>query len=222
MKQALWKNILSYVYPFTLEVVEGTHNPHLEIVYSRGRYRLDTQNAIYSYEDLYTNYYYSFKQLKVETLAIQNVLVLGLGLGSIPVMLEKHFGKTYHYTAIEIDEEVLRLAHKYSLSALQSNIEYICTDARLFVEQCDRQFDLVCMDIFMDDMVPLRFEQSDFLQQIKTLIAPNGLLMYNRLFNTPKDKLSSKRFYEQAFLEVFPNGTYLDVDGNWMLLNKLV
>jgi len=222
MKQPFWKHIASYLYEFRIEAVEGQHNPYLEVVYSRGRYRLDTENAIYSYEDLYTNFYYSFRQIKLHKQDIKNVLILGLGLGSIPLMLERDYKRKYHYTAIEIDEEVLYLANKYALHELQSPIEVLCADARLFVKTCTEKYDLVCMDIFLDDVIPSEFEQTDFLENLKTLIAPNGLLLYNRLFNTHEDKAVTAHFYEAIFSKTFPDATFLNVDGNWVLLNRKI
>ncbi len=222
MQQPFWKHIVSYFYEFRIEAVEGEHNPYLEVVYSKGRYRLDTENAIYSYENLYTNFYYSFRRIKLEKQDFKTVLILGLGLGSIPVMLERDLGQQYHYTAVEIDEEVLHLAYKYALQSLESPIQVVHGDAKLFVRQCKEKFDLVCMDIFLDDVIPNEFEQIDFLENLKSLIAPKGLLMYNRLFNTKKDKAITQHFYKDVFCKIFPDAMYLNVDGNWMLLNRKI
>lgn len=222
MQQPFWKKIASYFYEFSIEAVEGEHNPYLEVVYSKGRYRLDTENAIYSYENLYTNFSNSFRQLKLDNRNIETVLVLGLGLGSIPVMLERNFGRKYRYTAVEIDEEVLHLAYKYALQSLESPIQVVHGNAELFALQCTEKFDLVCMDVFLDDAIPNEFEQHNFLHHLKGLIAPNGLLMYNRLANTHQDKTATASFFEKIFCEVFPDATYLDVDGNWMLLNRKI
>ncbi|MEM7104188.1 MAG: hypothetical protein AAF502_13705 [Bacteroidota bacterium] len=98
MKQPLWKKLVSYVYEFSVECIEGKFNPYLEVLYSKGRYQLATENAIYSHEDLYTNYFEAFVKIQLNQQSIDNVLILGLGLGSIPVMLENNFGKSYHYT----------------------------------------------------------------------------------------------------------------------------
>jgi len=78
------------------------------------------------------------------------------------------------------------------------------------------------MDIFLDDVIPNEFEQTDFLENLKTLIAPEGLLLYNRLFNTQEDKTTTQHFYEDIFCKIFPDATYLNVDGNWMLLNRKI
>jgi len=222
MQQPFWKYIASYFYEFRIEAIKGEYNPYLEVVYSKGRYRLDTENAIYSYENLYTNFSNSFRQIKLNNQDIETVLVLGLGLGSIPVMLEQDFRQKYRYTAVEIDEEVLHLAYKYALKSLKSPIQVIHGDAELFTRQCNEKFDLICMDVFLDDAIPSEFERSNFLHHLKNIITPNGLLMYNRLANTKKDKITTQYFFKKTFCEVFPDATYLDVDGNWMLLNRKV
>lgn len=215
-----WKQLLSYVYEFDIESVGSAVNEVLHISYSRGRYQLSTENAIYSFGDLYTNFYYAFDRLDLEKLAINNVLILGFGLGSIPLMLEQNFKQNYNYTGVEIDEEVIYLANKYVTSELESAIEMVCTDALMFLEINEEKYDMICVDLFLDDIIPEQFEQQDFLINVKNRLSENGVLLYNRLALTSQDQLESETFFEMEFLPVFPNGRYLDVDGNWILLNK--
>jgi len=215
-----WKKIVSYFTELHIESAPSDINPHLYVSLNRGRYQLCTANAIYSYEDLYDNYSEAFKKVEIEKRKIEKVLILGFGLGSIPFMLEKKFHKKYHYTAIEIDESVIYLATKYALPEIESSIQMICADAFAFVMQCQEQFDLVCMDVFLDDIVPEEFEAEDFLNNLKRLIAKDGLLLFNRLANTPEDLKATQTFFKEKFQPVFPDGRYLEVRGNWMLLDK--
>jgi len=183
---------------------------------------LCTANAVYSFEDLYDNFFTTFENIDLEKRNIQNILVLGFGLGSIPTMLEKNFGKKYDYTAVEIDESVIYLASKYALPQLDSKVEIICANAYSFVMQCQQKFDLICMDVFLDDTVPSEFEQSDFLEKLKTLINPEGILLYNRMIFRPKARRKTEIFFDKKFKPVFPEGSYLEVKGNWMLMNRNV
>ena len=215
-----WKKIISYITELHIESAPSDINPHLYVSLNRGRYQLCTANAIYSYEDLYDNYFEAFKEIEIDKRKVKNVLILGFGLGSIPFMLEKHFQKKYHYTAVEIDESVLYLATKYALPEIDSSIQMICADAFAFVMQCQEKFDLVCMDVFLDDIIPEEFEASDFLENLKRLIAKDGLLLYNRLANTPQDLDATQTFFKEKFQPVFPEAKYLEVKGNWMLLDK--
>ena len=215
-----WKKLLSYLFPFTIEVTEGTHNHYLEVLYSKGRYQLNTENAIYSFEDLYTNYFDAFEKYEIAQRPIKNVLILGFGLGSIPVMLEGSFKQTYQYTGVEIDEEVLILAHKYGIAGLSSPIELVCTDALHFTRQCSTQFDLVCMDVFKDASVPKTFETIDFLEDLKSLIAEDGLLLFNQMAHNEVQRDANQAFFNEKFKQVFPNGQSLELGSNWMLTNQ--
>ncbi len=220
MKQPIWKKLLSYITELHIESTSSEHNPHLYVSLRDGRYQLCTANAIYSFEDLYDNFSEAFKYIDLDKIEGKNVLILGFGLASVPIILEKQLQKKIHYTGIEIDEEVLYLAHKYVMDELVSSFNLICADAFLYTMQCEEQFDLVIMDVFFDDLIPEKFESVPFLQQLQTLIKPSGLLMYNRLAFNEKDISKTKIFYEEIFSKVFPEGTYLEVKGNWMLLNR--
>lgn len=211
---------MSYLAEIHIESTSSTYNPHLYVSLRRGRYQLSTANAIYSYADLYTNFDRAFQQIDLDQLVGNEVLVLGFGLGSIPIILEKKMKQDLNYTVVEIDEEVLYLANRYTLPDLTSSISTICTDAAIFVAQCTEQFDLICMDIFLDDTIPSQFESREFLTQLQSLLTPNGILLYNCLAAKQKDIAHTTHFYEQVFLSVFPHGTYLDVGGNWILVQR--
>ena len=102
---------------------------------------------------------------------------------------------------------------------LALKVQVICADAFAYVHQCQEQFDLIAMDIFLDDLIPEAFEQPAFLARLKELMHPDGLIMYNRLAYTDKDLASAKTFYHQTFHPIFPSGIFLEVKGNWMLLS---
>ena len=203
-----------------VESTSSDYNDVLDLYISKGRYQLCSENAIYSFDDLYDNYYRSFQQLHLDELKIQEVLILGLGLGSIISMVEQKFGKKWRYTTVEIDPEVVRMAQKYVLSNLSSPVQIYNTDALLFVDQIDRTFDLICLDIFVDDIIPKKFQTVKFLTRVKEALGEDGLLLYNRLARTKKDKKVTKEFFDGPFKTVFPEATYLDVKGNWMLMNR--
>ncbi len=220
MRPPAWKRYLSYLTEFHIESAPSDHNPHLYVSLSRGRYQLCTANAIYSYEDLYDNFGLAFNQMNLDKIEGQRMLILGFGLGSIPFLLEKKHQKKFDYTAVEIDESVLYLANKYMMPDMESSIQFICTDAAVFVDVCQEQFDLIAVDVFLDDIIPDAFQQEDFLTSLTKLLAPKGVLMYNRLSQTKEDKYKSQLFYSDIFKPIFPEGAYLQVNGNWMLFNR--
>jgi spermidine synthase len=220
MQQPLWKKWLSYVYELHIESTSSEFNPHLYVSLRDGRYQLCTANAIYSFEDRYDNFTEAFKSIDLNKLPGTRVLVLGFGLASVPLILEKKLHKQYHYTGIEIDEEVLYLANKYIMDELDSNFDLIAADAHTFAMLCQEQFDLVIMDVFFDDLIPDEFETPEFLERLKAITKPEGLMLYNRLAFNDRDIKTSKAFYDNTFKKIFQDGTFLEVKGNWMLVNN--
>ncbi len=219
MPEPTWKRWLSYIAEIHLESASSEHNPHMYVSLRNGRYQLSTAHAVYSYGDLYTNFDRAFKKMNLDRLPGKEVLILGFGLGSIPIILEQKYNRHYHYTAIEIDEVVLDLSNRYTLEDLEANIELICADAHAFVMQTEEKYDLICMDIFLDDEVPETFESPAFLEALRDLLSPGGVLLYNRLAAKSKDVERTRAFFDLQFLPVFPQGAWLDVGGNWILIN---
>lgn len=215
-----WKRWLSYFAEFHLESAPSDYNPHLYVALKQGRYQLCSEHAVYSYADLYANFFDAFQTLRLTDLPIQKVLILGLGLGSIPWMLERNFQQSYQYTAVEIDDSVIYLANKYALHQLASPITCIQADAFTFMAQNQEKYDMICMDIFLDDIIPRKFASLTFLRFLEQALADQGVLLYNRLSLTPDDREETLQFYTQCFKTVFPRGTYLDVQTNFMLLNR--
>jgi len=220
MEVSRWKKWLSYFKEIHLESTSSIHNPSLHVSLVEGRHQLSTDDAIYSFDDKYDNFAQAFEKVNWQKFEGQNVLLLGLGLASIPLLLEKTHNLDFDYTCVEIDEQVIFLAEKYILKDLKSHFEIISTDAGIYIDQCVQQYDLICMDIFENDTVPAQFETTSYLLQLKNLLTPTGVLMYNRLALTDRDKVLSKRFFDGEFKSVFSDGYLMDVRSNYILLNN--
>ncbi|MEM9836342.1 MAG: fused MFS/spermidine synthase [Bacteroidota bacterium] len=215
-----WKYWLSYLWSQTIEVRESEHNAYLEVCLIEGRLQLVAEDAIYSFGDYYLNFRKTFNRFKfIELPEKAEVLVLGLGLGSVPELLVNFWELDYSITAVEIDPVIVELATKYSLPHLNAPIEVINADALYFMQLDSRKYDLICMDVFQDATIPTAFETQDFLQLLKESLRPGGALIYNRLASTLQDRSNSKTFLIDHFIPVFPHGGYLNTGGNYMLIN---
>ncbi|MEO6037126.1 MAG: methyltransferase domain-containing protein [Saprospiraceae bacterium] len=215
-----WKKWLSHLTPLTLEATGSDMNPELTVALSKGRVQLLAGEAIYSWDDLYHNFDMAFAELKLEERQFENVLLLGLGLGSIPVLLEQKYGRDYRYTAVEWDETVAELALRYTLGRLKSPVDVVTADAEVFVAVCQDSFDLLIVDIFEEDLTPPQFETPEFLEACDELLRPGGLLLFNRLHGEAKDKVAAERFFERTFKKVFPQAWVIDTQGNWILCTQ--
>lgn len=218
MKLPFWKKWLSYLRPITLETTSSDLNTFLEVQVSNGRLMLCTENAVYSYSDLYDNFRDAFTALHIKTRAIEEVLVLGLGLGSIPEMLEKNFDRSYYYTCIEADEEVIVLADKYVLRDLKSPMDVVYADAADWVWATDERFDMICVDIFVDDSTPSEFRELEFLARCNDLLSESGILIYNCLAFNSTDTQNAQQFYDATFKHAFAQSKILKLRCNWMMV----
>jgi len=180
-----------------------------------------TNGAIYSYGDLYSNFRKSFERLRWDEHPVRTCLVLGLGLASIPDMLVNRFNKKIRFTAVEIDEVVTKLAYDYVLNPKGIKIEVFTADAASFLHWHHGKYDMICSDVFVGDAIPAELQTEEALQAMKDMLLPGGLLLYNRLSRYKLDIDKSLKFRDEVFLKVFPGGGYLDVDGNWMFVNRL-
>ena len=212
-----WKRWLSYLIELHVESAPSALNPHLYVSLKDGRYQLSTANAVYSFADRYDNYTLALRALRPELLHGE-VLVLGYGLGSVPHLLERNHPADYRFTGVELDDHVLYLADRYA-PPLAAPVDLIQADAYAFVLQGHRRYQLIAMDVFVDDVVPERFASRPFLEALRDRLLPDGVLLYNQLALHEEDRARATAFFESAFSAVFPRGTYLDVDGNYMLIN---
>lgn len=214
------KKWLSHLIELPVASFSSPYNPHLQVVLHRGRYKLITDGAIYSFGDLYSNYRKSFERLDWQSHTYQSCLVLGLGMASIPDMLVSRFKKDMFFTAVEIDELVAKLAYTYVLGPKHIDVQVFTSDAASFLQWHGDTYDLICSDVFVGDHIPEELETLESIEAMQAMLNPGGVVLYNRLSRGPEDIDKNLKFKEEVFLKVFPGGGYFDLDGNWMFVSS--
>ncbi len=216
----LLKKWLSHLIEWPVANYSSPYNPNLQVVLHRGRYKLLTDGAIYSFGDLYTNYRKSFERLDWNSHTYESCLVLGLGMASIPDMLVTRFKKDMFFTAVEIDEVVAKLAQTYVLGPKHIDVQVFTSDAASFLQWHEDQYDLICSDVFVGDKIPEELETIETLEAMRDRLNPGGVVLYNRLSRGPEDWDQNMKFRDEVFLKVFPEGGYFDLEGNWMFVSS--
>jgi spermidine synthase len=220
MTQPWWKRMLSYVMELHIESAPSEMNPHLYVSLRNGRYSLNTANAIYSFEDRYDNFRLLFKNWDFKKHKINKVLILGFGLGSVPIILERYGVEFTEIIGVEKDEEVIYLASKYALPKLSHPVTLVEADALDYIKQCTDQFDLIISDIFIDDVIPPPFRSTDYLISLASLCTARGVVLYNMLAFTVDDRIASQAFFANVFSSVFPTGVCKNVAHNYVLCSS--
>lgn len=210
----------SYFSEVPLESVDSKLSQRLHVSMTRGRLQLTTDHVIYSWEDLYRNFSYASSRVDWKKFRPKNILVLGLGLGSVIQILEQKVRHPLSITAVELDEVVLYLVKKYSASKFRSPVQYLCADAYAFILQNSQKFDLILFDIFIGDYIPSQFESLAFTKKLATSLAAGGLILYNRIAMDPSQIMHNMEYYEQAFSRVFPDARILQIKTNWVFASN--
>lgn len=213
-----WKRWLSYLTELELEHISSDLHESLTISLVQGRIQLFADKAIYSFEDLYSNFAEAFKHVDLNRLPGKRVLVLGLGLGSVIQLLEKKHAFHGEYTAVEWDEAIIYLAEKYTLKNIDVPLMTIAADAEIFLKTyTDELFDLILVDIFQDDVIPPYFSTKTCLQKLKSILATEGLIISNRLYKSPADQANTNLYTKDVFQTIFPTSAAITVEGNRLL-----
>jgi predicted membrane-bound spermidine synthase len=220
MKVVFWKKYLSQFLELPVETRSTNKNPSLKVTIFQGEYTLSTPNAVFSQGRSYGNFRQAFEKIDFDKLPVKNVLILGLGLGSVPLMLTEFISNPFNVDAVEWDPEIILMAKKYLLDDFPFPISYFSIDALKYIETCQDEYDLIAIDLFSDDKISPEFQQTDFLEKCSNLLSPKGLLLYNRLSHLDIDKDASQKYGQDIFFKVFPKGFYLDTYGNWIFANR--
>lgn len=182
------KHITSYLYPIVIEQCIGNISPYLEVTLVNGKYMLDTSKVNYSYGSLHKVFDQAFHNFNIKSREVKNVLILGFGAGSVASLLTEKYNIDCNLTGIEKDPIVIHLARKYFDLNRFKNLELICEDAYDYVQTHNKKFDVIVVDIYIDDQVPKCFHEKRFLKQLDRLLQDQGVLFFNKMVTTQKQK----------------------------------
>ncbi len=190
MKNKIIK-FLSYFFIINITKVESIYNGLLEIKYNNGNLILDSKKANYSYGGLHKVFQYILKKYKNTIINANSILLLGLGGGSVVKILRKELGIKTKITAIDYDKSVFEIAEKnFHLSNFE-NLDIVNEDAEFFVNKTQQKFDVIIIDLFNDNIVPLQFLSKSFINSVTNLINTNGWLIFNFI---PDNKSQNEDF----------------------------
>jgi len=134
-----------------------------------------------------------------------NVLIIGLGGATLPRALKKILPRTVIDT-VEIDPAVANVAQRFFGYEQSPTQRLFLEDGRAFVERAHRegrQYDMIMLDAFDVDYIPVHLLTREFLQHVRAILTPNGILVANTFTNS--------KMYDQESV------TYADVFGDFSI-----
>jgi len=133
----------------------------------------------------------------------RRILVVGLGGGTLPMFLHKHYPQAT-IDAVDIDPDVVSVAKKFFGFREDDLLRAHVGDGRRFVERVREPYDVVFLDAFGLDSVPPHLATQEFLLAVKRAIKPSGVVIGN-VWGRHSSPLydSMVRTYQAAFDDLY-------------------
>jgi len=114
------------------------------------------------------------------------LLIIGEGGGTIPTALQEMLPDT-QIDLVELDSAVDRVAKQYFEFKPGPKMRVTIEDGRVFVKRAIPQkpnYDIIMLDAFDADYIPEHMLTREFLQEVKSILAPNGVIVANTFSNS--------------------------------------
>lgn len=127
--------------------------------------------------------------LKDEVPELKNILLLGLGGGTVAHLVAQTFPEAI-ITSVEIDQVMVDIARNYFDLDQIKNHRVIVDDAlRVVVEPenfalAPSSFQALYVDIFIGEKYPDLGSSGNFVSAVKSMVTPGGLVVFNRIYLT--------------------------------------
>jgi len=116
----------------------------------------------------------------------KRILITGEGGGTVPTALQEMFPDA-QIDLVELDKSVDTVARSYFEFKPGPKMKVTISDGRVFVKRVMAQkpnYDLVLLDAFDADYIPEHMLTREFLQEVKSAMAPGGVIVANTFSNS--------------------------------------
>ncbi len=140
----------------------------------------------------------------------RRVLIVGLGGGTIPGFIHKHYPQT-SIDVVDIDPEVVRVAERYFGFRQDEHLRAHVADGRRFIAAVREPYDMIFLDAYSADSVPYHLTTREFLLSVRRAVdAAKGVVLGNiwsRASNPLYDSMVC------TYVDVFDTVRIADVPG---------
>ncbi len=171
-------NLNSFLFGVRLSVYENGPNGRLELWLINGKKVLNSKHANQSFDSLHRIFQKLFLKIDLIKSSPENILLLGLGGGSVPTIIFDELHLDCHITAVEHDPIMIAIARKeFDLDRFK-NLSIVETDAFKYVIHAQHKFDFIIVDLFIDNHVPIQFCEEEFNTALINLLN-KGKIIFN-------------------------------------------
>jgi spermidine synthase len=205
-----------------LEEKESKYNGHLKVSRSLGfGTYIQADGLTQSGGIVETIWKSTLKQInKLINQPINSCLILGLGGGTAAKLIRKNWPGA-KIVGIDIDPIMVELGKKY-LGLAEYGVKIIIADAYNLPNLPNfpnRKFDLITVDLYQGDKFPEKFENINFINCARTVLAQDGVVVFNRLYYGNKRPQTVK--FGNKLQKVFSNVEWFYPEANLMFVCHL-
>lgn len=106
------------------------------------------------------------------------ILILGGGAYTLPEYLARAYPQS-QIDVVELDGKLADISKEYFNYQPQPNIADFHQDARAFLNQTDRQYDVILVDVFSDSLIPFSVSTAEYARQIAKASTSDGIVAVN-------------------------------------------
>jgi spermidine synthase len=169
--------------------------------------------------------HFAYARLALAGLAVvpeaRRILVVGLGGGSMPMYLHRHFPRV-HVDVVDTDPAVVAVAREYFGYREDARLATHVGDGRAFIEHAAAgQYDIVILDAYGSESVPVHLATQEFLGAVRRVLADDGVVVAN-LWNGTYNRLYRPMLqtYADAFTEIHVLDTRREVNHVVLALSR--
>jgi spermidine synthase len=194
-KRTLLTKLLSFFIPITIFKQNSSVSNSIEITWSNGQLVLDSKNTNYSYGSLQRILRKGLQSIGFENIkTLDSILVLGVAGGSVIKTLVNEVEFKGEIIGVEIDPDIISLANQYFKLDEIPNLTILIEDANKFVQKSNKTFDLIIIDIFQDNSMPVCLFETAFIENTISHLNPCGFLLFNTMINSKIDQERNKYY----------------------------
>jgi spermidine synthase len=132
----------------------------------------------------------------------RRILIIGHGGGTLPMFLRKHYPDAA-IDSVDIDPDVVDVSKKYFGFREDARLRAYVDDGRAFIESVREPYDIIFLDAYGNDSLPMHLTTQEFLRAVRKAVRPDGVVVGNvwsRHTNPYYDAMV--RTYQEVFDEL--------------------
>jgi hypothetical protein len=106
---------------------------------------------------------------------------------------------------VEVDPQVIEVGKKYFSLKDDNRTNIIIDDGRRYVKTTNQTYDLVLIDVFRGKSTPSHLTSVEFVQELKNITNPNGVIIANMIASLEGEKSLFLQLIFNTYSEMFEN-----------------